>query len=366
VEAAVTAQVLHGDCLELMRDMPDASVDLILTDPPYFKVKQDAAWDHQWAKPAQFLAWLDRVLEQMQRILKPNGSLYLFASPQMAARVELLIAERFNVLNSIRWVKEAGWHKKARKEDLRSFLSPWEACIFAEHPNSDQIASGESQYHAKCDQLRGFVFESLRVYLASERDRAGFTTRMVAEAFQQRTGSRTVTGMAGHWFEHIQWALPTAQNYEWLRGLLNRHGGDYLRRDYEDLRRDYEDLRRPFSVTAEVPHTDLWAFAPVKPYRGKHPCEKPAAMLEHIIAASSRPGAVVFDAFTGTGSTGIAAVKLGRQFIGFELSQAYVETARARISQAAFKPEALPRVDIARQASRPAPMNLDLFGMEAA
>ena len=76
-----------GDCIEIMRDMADNSVDLILTDPPYFKVKGEP-WDNQWAKPTQFLAWLDTVLEQFQRILKPNGSLYLFASPKMAAQVD--------------------------------------------------------------------------------------------------------------------------------------------------------------------------------------------------------------------------------------------------------------------------------------
>jgi len=83
----------HGDCLEVMAGFPDNSVDLVLTDPPYFKVKGDA-WDNQWDKPGQFLAWLDTVVEQFARVLRPNGSLYLFASPQMAARVECLIGQR--------------------------------------------------------------------------------------------------------------------------------------------------------------------------------------------------------------------------------------------------------------------------------
>lgn len=323
---------LHqGDCLQIMQGMADNSVDLILTDPPYFKVKGEP-WDNQWAKPDQFLAWLDQVLEQFQRIMKPNGSLYLFASPQMAARVEMLIGQRFNVLNSVRWYKAAGWHKKTRKEDLRSYLTPWEACIVAEHPNSDQIASGESQYNQQCDELRGFVFEPLRSYLSEERDRAGFTTRTVAEAFQKKSGSRTVTGMAGHWFERVQWGLPTRENYEWLRQLFNSGGGEFLRREYEFLRREYEELRRPFTVTADTAHTDLWNFEAVKPYPGKHPCEKPAAMLEHIITASSRPGAVVFDAFAGSGSTGVAALKLGRRFIGCEMTDEHHADALRKIA----------------------------------
>jgi site-specific DNA-methyltransferase (adenine-specific) len=297
-----------------MRTLPDASVDAVVTDPPYYRVK-DEDWDHQWDEPAAFLAWLDQVAEQWQRLLKPNGSLYCFASPQMAARVELMLGQRFQVLNNIRWTKAQGWHEKAEKEALRSYLSPWEAVIFAEQFGADGAAMGGSGYSSACDELRGFVFERLRLYLDSEREAAGFTVRQVAEAFQVKSGSRTVTGMAGHWFSRVQWTLPTAENYAWLQDLFNYED---LRRDYEDLRRDYEDLRRPFSVTRFDPFTDVWTFGTVKPRAGKHPCEKPQALLRHIISSSTRPGAVVLDSFAGSGATGQACLALGREFIGIE------------------------------------------------
>jgi adenine-specific DNA-methyltransferase len=330
-----------------MRALPDNSVDLIATDPPYFKVKGEA-WDNQWSTPAQFLAWMDLLAEQWQRILKPNGSLYVFAWPKMAARVEILLEERFNVLQRLTWQKPP-YSTKAemfRKGDLRSFFPVSEALIFAEHKGADNMAKGEAGYAAKCDELRGFIFEPLRAYLASERDRAGFTTRKVAEAFQRKSGSRTVTGMAGHWLERVQWTLPTEENYLWLRALFGegflareyedlRREYEDLRREYEDLRREYEDLRRPFNVTADVPYTDVWTFPTVSAHkRGKHPCEKPAAMMEHIIMASSRPGTVVLDCFMGSGATGEAAVKLGRCFIGMEMGKEYFAGACARIAMA--------------------------------
>ena len=133
--------------------------------------------------------------------------------------------------------------------------------------------------------------------------------------------------MAGHWFGVSQWALPTEENYLWLRDTFHslNHGGDYLRREYEDLRREYEDLRReyedlrrPFSVSADVPYTDVWDFPTVQYYEGKHPCEKPLAMLRHMVRASSREGAVVLDAFAGSGNTGKAAQQLGRDVILIE------------------------------------------------
>jgi adenine-specific DNA-methyltransferase len=58
-----------------MRNLPDASVDAVVTDPPYYRVK-DEDWDRQWDDPSAFLAWLNQVAEQWQRVLKPNGSLY--------------------------------------------------------------------------------------------------------------------------------------------------------------------------------------------------------------------------------------------------------------------------------------------------
>ena len=348
---ATTWQVITGDCLDVLPTLAANSIDLILTDPPYYRVK-NLPWDRQWDTPGGYLSWLDGVLAEFYRVLKPNGSLYLFASPKMAARVEVLTSERFNVLNRIVWRKhdgttnEGGLWSRADKDTLRRYFEQKEEIIFAEHYGADGYAKGEAGYTAACDDLRGFVFEPLRAYLAGERDRAGLTTRQVAEEYQKKTGSRTVTGMAGHWLERSQWTLPTADNYQWLRETFSRlnHGGEYLRREYEDLRREYEDLRRPFNVTADVPYTDVWTFPTVQTYPGKHPAEKPQALLRHIIEASSKPGAVVLDAFAGSGATGVAAYNLERRFIGIEKDSHWADYARARIAKAAAqaRQEALP------------------------
>jgi len=332
----------QGDCLEVMADIDEAH--LVLTDPPYFRVKGDW-WDKQWSDADKFIHWIGAVSDQWHRLLAANGSLYCFASPQMAARVEVELSRRFNVLNRIRWIKEAGWHNKAKKESLRSFLSPWEECIFAEHYNSDNTAKGEAGYVAKCDELRGFVFEPLRAYLCDEWNRSGLSSSDANEACGNQ--------MAGHYFTTSQWALPTSTNYEKLRARANATGGEYLRREYEDLRREYEDLRReyedlrreyedlrrPFFVSADVPFTDVWNFKTVSPYSGKHPCEKPQELLRHAIKTSSKPGQVVLDSFAGSGSTGVAALALGRKFVGIEMDQRHFDSACRRIEAAINQPE---------------------------
>jgi adenine-specific DNA-methyltransferase len=340
-------QIIQGDCLEVMRGLPDSSVDLICTDPPFFKCKQtsgkDASarfnwWDHQWDKPEGFLAWIDQLAEQWQRILRPNGSLYCFASPRMAARVEVQLGQRFNVVNRITWQKPpfATKAEMFRKEDLRGFFPASEAIIFCEHYGADNIAKGEAGYGAKCDELRGFVFEPLRAWFEAE----WLKSRLTRAQVDQAAGCANCTQ---YWFLERNYQIPTSGKYRVLQSLapgyfrreyedLRREYED-LRRDYEDLRREYEDLRRPFTVSADVPYTDVWTFPTVQSYPGKHPCEKPAAMLEHIISASSRPGAVVLDCFAGSGSTLVAAKKLGRQFIGIDIDPHWVDVARGRVGQ---------------------------------
>ena len=98
--------------------------------------------------------------------------------------------------------------------------------------------------------------------------------------------------------------------------------------------REYEDLRRPFNVSDNVPYTDVWTFDTVQGYNGKHPCEKPYALIEHIISASSRPGAIVLDACAGTGVVGVVAECLGRNSILIEKDSHWYHYALERTNRA--------------------------------
>lgn len=334
-------QVIEGDCLEVMATLPDNSVDLILTDPPYWKVKNgkgdlDSWWDHKWDKPAEFLAWIDKLAAQWQRILKPNGSLYCFASPKMSARVEVTLGNRFNVLNHIVWDK-AGRSRAAMtcKEESRAYFPESERIIFCEQFGSDRSAMDGAGYEQRCDELRGFVFEPLRKWFEEEKRRAGLTTKNINRAI----------GLADHamgwkYTAKMQYQLPTYEHYTKLQQAFP----GYFTRPYEELKQQYEELRRPFAVSADVPYTDVWTFPTVQAYPGKHVCEKPSSLLEHIVQASSRPGDVVLDCFAGSGSTLAAAKKLGRQCIGIEIDPHWVAMSRQRLGQFDTAPSVVDRI----------------------
>ena len=79
--------------------------------------------------------------------------------------------------------------------------------------------------------------------------------------------------------------------------------------------------------------TDVWRLPAIAPWEkrcGKHPTQKPLAVLSRIILASTQPGAWILDPFTGSSTTGIAANLLGRRFLGIDKEEEYLQISRAR------------------------------------
>ncbi|WP_284991494.1 DNA methyltransferase, partial [Escherichia coli] len=86
--------------MEFIQTLPENSVDLIVTDPPYFKVKPEG-WDNQWKGDDDYLKWLDQCLAQFWRVLKPAGSLYLFCGHRLALMNPLMILVK---IIKLRWI----------------------------------------------------------------------------------------------------------------------------------------------------------------------------------------------------------------------------------------------------------------------
>ncbi|EPF6087384.1 DNA-methyltransferase [Proteus mirabilis] len=333
-------QLFNDDALSVLKTLPDNSIDLIATDPPYFRVKS-CAWDNQWDNVEAYLSWLDEVLAEFWRVLKPNGSLYLFCGSKLASDTELLVRGRFNVLSHIIWAKPSGPWKKQNKESLRAFFPSTERILFAEHYQKPVTAKG-SEFSLKCKELKQNVFKPLIDYFRNAR----LALQVSAKEIDQATGKQ----MCSHWFSNSQWQLPSEEDYKKLQTLFTHIADKHeklsplsrqftelereqftLQKDYQELIKEYGLLRRPFFVTADVPYTDVWAYPPVQYYPGKHPCEKPSAMMEHIIRSSSREGDLVADFFMGSGATLKAALKLNRKVLGVELEKERFEQTEQEI-----------------------------------
>jgi site-specific DNA-methyltransferase (adenine-specific) len=70
------------DALELLQSLDNNSVDLILTDPPYYNLL-NISWDKQWKTKDDYLNWLEDIIKECQRVLKDNRRFYMFCSPAM-------------------------------------------------------------------------------------------------------------------------------------------------------------------------------------------------------------------------------------------------------------------------------------------
>lgn len=268
-----SAELVHADSLEYIKTLPDNSLDAIITDPPYYRVKANA-WDNQWPSVTDYLAWLDEFFAEFWRVLKPAGSLYVFCGPKLSSDTELLLRDRFNVLNHIVWAKPSGRWNGARKEGFRSYFPASEHIFFAEHYGAEGFAKGQAGYATKCQELKGQVFEPLIAYFRDARQRLGISAAEINAA--------TGTKMCSHWFSASQWQLPNERQYLALQALFNRKAAEQgitglsephaalqeeygsltalyseLVMQYSELRQQYENLRRPFHVTKDVPHTNV-------------------------------------------------------------------------------------------------------------
>lgn len=325
----------RGDSLEILPTL-DVTADVLLTDPPYFKVKQDE-WDNQWDKASEFLGWMGEWLDHAKPLLAPHASVWVFASPAMTSSVERLVGGRFRVLNSIRWVKEAGWHMRTSLDELRRYRSPWEGVVLAERQ--------EDAYEEKCKETYKQVFAPMGQYLKSQREEAGVSSEQVATRLSGYKNFASANANLRNWERGKN--MINEDDYETLRRVLNASGGGYLQKEHSEIRRErdrltsefeaqrerFEHLRRPFSITDRAVSTDVWTFPSVKHYPGKHPCEKPQSMLTHMIETSSRPGWTILDPFAGSGSTLIAARNSGRKAIGIEKDEAWCEKIAQRLSE---------------------------------
>jgi len=246
-----TDVILRGDCIEVLKGLPDKSVDMVFADPPYNlqlggdllrpdNSKVDAV-DDDWDKFDSFAAYdaFTRAwLGECRRVLKDEGSLWVIGSYHNIFRLGAAMQDLgFWVLNDIIWRKS--------------------------NPMPNFKGTRFTNAH-----------ETL-IWAAKSREQKRYTFNYDAlKAFNEDTQMRS------------DWTLAQCT------------GGERLKDDNGDK---------------------------------AHPTQKPEALLHRVILSASRVGDVILDPFFGTGTTGAAAKRLGRHFIGIERDETYAKLAEKRI-----------------------------------
>lgn len=305
-----------GDSLILLKTIPDGSVSLILTDPPYHSTKKSNIYgDKSFAEDSEYIEWIRAYGAEWKRILRPNGALYLFCATQMSARLEVMLGEFMQSMNHITWTKPNepgydGWKGKMSKEALRRWYPHSERILFLEQATDDQARS--------ISRGRRSTFG---LFLRKMRMAAGITGHQLTELTGEY-GEINHGGAISNWETGRN--IPSREQYRKLAKVLENTGR--IR-----TMPAYEDVVRPFNMNGDLEFTDVWNFPSVRPYEGKHPAEKPQDMLRHAIEASTYPGDIVLDCFAGSGATAVAALATGRRTVAIEIESDWSQRIVSRL-----------------------------------
>lgn len=317
-------KLLQGDCLELMKDIPDGSVDLVLTDPPYGTIK--GIEKSRASKDCGYRAcdWddvipTDKMFAELSRLLRPNGKAILFAQdPYTSTLVK-------SAIPSLPFLYRAVWYKNTAGNILgakSAMVNRFEdICIFSK-PCPKHDFCGENP---------------LREYFAKVYEFIGKTKKEIMQIVGQK---------ADHCFRlnSSQYSLCTEQTYQELIDVFGIDEMDDFK-EYKELKpiqEAYQEENRR-DITEKYPAVfNLWqggkSKSNVLEYKkdndGYHPTQKPVALLEDLIQTYSNEGNTVLDFTAGSGSTGVACVNTNRNFIGIEKEKKYFDIAVGRIDAA--------------------------------
>jgi site-specific DNA-methyltransferase (adenine-specific) len=115
-------KIYHGDCLDIMKDIPDNYVNHIICDLPFFQVVKDE-WDNQWANEKEYIDWCREIIIEYKRIIKDNGNLFLFTGRQYNRKIATILDEFFNEKRIIIWARKRNFNN-TRGRALASGYEP--------------------------------------------------------------------------------------------------------------------------------------------------------------------------------------------------------------------------------------------------
>lgn len=317
--------IYNEDCLIGMKRIPNKSVDLIVTDPPYNIGKAE------WDKIPNYIEWMGTVFLECQRVLKDNGSFYWFHNdmPQIAQLMEWIRQNTKFVFKQL-----IVWNKKYKgvsnegflqgfiePEMLRNYQKMVEYCLY--YTFQDDFTDNKLFFEA-VNEIQGYVKDLIYKY--------GGNVTKANEFYCNWSGK--VGNYRGLFFGKCQPVLYTEQQYTGLCEYIKSLKYNNQLKSYEEIlemcnKRKYKSLRYTFNN--QKTHHSVWNYEIAKK-RG-HITPKPVELIENIIKHSSNEGDIVLDCFMGSGTTEIAALNTNRNYIGFEKDKPIFDIATRRIQE---------------------------------
>jgi DNA modification methylase len=307
----------------LSNSLPGKCANLIIADPPYFRVK--GAFDFVWKSFDEYLKDVEKWAVECKRILSDNGTIYLYGDAKNIAYTQIIFDKYFHLLNNIVWENTNDHKQQIRfNPDLRSFA-----------PLTERILMYSNEKH----NLTECVFH-IRDYIRSEILKS--KGKIILKDINAALGTATNGGGVASACLSLDKSEPTMLTEDmykklqiWCSPFLTKEY-EALRKEYEALRKEYEALRRPFNN--ERFHGDVIRIPNYETADHEHDTVKPEKLTRELILISSRPNDLVVVPFAGSGTECAMAAKEGRRFIGFDIENKYVEMANKRVSLILIQP----------------------------
>ena len=303
-------KIYHDDWMN--NKLADKSVQLIIADPPYYKVKGD--FDFVWKTFDDYLQDVERWAIECKRVLADNGTLYWYGDAKNIAYAQIIFDKHFNLLNSLVWENTNDHKQQIRfNPDLRTLA-----------PLTERIL----MYENKSEPIE--VFKPIREYLWNEYKKTGLNYEKINEMIG--TTSKGGGGMAYNTLSitRTNWDMPK----EYIYNSLKKTG--FFQKEYEELRKEYEELRRPFNN--ERFYGDVIRLPNYETANHEHDTPKPEKLTRELILISSRPNDLILVPFAGSGTECAMAIKENRNFIGFEINEKHVNYGNKRTDNIKAQP----------------------------
>ena len=319
----------------LNNSLPDKCANLIIADPPYYKVKGD--FDFIWKTFDNYLADVEKWCLECKRLLADNGTLFWYGDAKNIAYAQIIFDKHFNLLNNIVWENTNDHKQQIRfNKDLRTFAPLTERILMYEQRG--QKTGGELIFEQFLKPKNPFS-----KYLKNEFKNAKVTNKEIAKLFPSRTGG--LTGCVSNWLNGDN--VITEEQYLKIRKYLNNKfllkpyeelKAEYeeLKAEYEELKAEYEEQRRPFNNALHL--GDVIRLPNYETSNYEHDTIKPEKLTRILITTCSRENDLVVVPFTGSGTECAMSVKEKRNFVGFEITPKHAEMSNKRVQKILKEP----------------------------
>lgn len=274
--------------------VPDESIDLVIADPPYFKVVGQK-WDYKWRTEDDYLAWSKVWIGEASRSLRKGGTFYIFGYFRILCRL-LPILEASGLELRQQLVVNKGLQAVSGRatKSYKMFPNVTESILF--------LYKDPKPY--------------VKAFLKKRQSELGLSAREI----NQRLGVKSNGG--GMWSiytgENVCKQLPTEEIWRRLQTILQ------FDLPYASIGQTYNPL---------MGLTDVWDDINFHSEDRCHPTQKPQKVIERLILASSNEGDIVLDPFMGGGSTAVACIANRRKYVGFETEKEYFDKSLERLAQ---------------------------------